>query len=124
MTVELPEWLTAETWAMWVKYRRESNKSITEEAARLQIGKLAKFRADGHDVRLVIEAVIENSWQGLYLPKDGSTKLRGSAVNTGDKTWLVEAGFTHIAEAQNARCHIGNYREFRDGKRIPSEVTA
>lgn len=38
--------------------------------------------------------------------------------------WWRVAGFDHIAEAQNARCHIGNYREFRDGKRIPAEEVA
>lgn len=48
-------------------------------------------------------------------------------VGTGDgaaSEWFRLAGFEHIAEAQNARCHVGNYREFRDGKRIESEAHA
>lgn len=123
-SVELPDWLPIELWAMWVKYRAQSKKPVTEDAARLQIGKLAKFRSQGHDVRLVIEAVIENGWQGLFVPNDGSTKLRGSSMPMGNVSWLAQAGFEHIAEAQNARCHIGNYREFRNGKRIVEEAHA
>lgn len=42
----------------------------------------------------------------------------------GQAEWLQAAGFSHIAEAQNARCHIGNYRQFRDGKRIAEGVPA
>lgn len=48
----------------------------------------------------------------------------GGAAPVGQSDWFKAAGFTHIAEAQNARCHIGNYRDFRDGKRIASEMSA
>lgn len=109
---------------MWVKYRAATKKPVTEDAARLQIAKLGKLRTEGHDVRLIVEAVIENGWQGLYAPKDGSTKARGTINAGGGAEWLAAAGFEHIAEAQNARCHIGNYREFRDGKRIAAGVAA
>lgn len=74
MTVELPDWMPAETWGMWARYRVEIKKPITEDGARLQLGKLAKFCDEGHDPTRVVEAVIENRWQGLYLPKDGSTR--------------------------------------------------
>jgi hypothetical protein len=127
MSIELPDWLPAQAWAMWVKYRAESKKPIGEDAARLQLGKLAKFRTQGHDPTLVIEAVIENQWQGLYLPKDGSTKATAPAVAGGAddaSAWFRAAGFEHPAEAENARCHIGNYREFREGKRIAEEAIA
>ncbi|MGU4174538.1 hypothetical protein ACVZE1_35080, partial [Pseudomonas aeruginosa] len=71
--VELPEWLPFETWSMWVKYRAQAKKPITEDAARLQLRKLEKIRAEGHSPVLVIEAAIENGWQGLFTAKDGST---------------------------------------------------
>lgn len=45
-------------------------------------------------------------------------------VDSDGRVWWEVAGFTHIAEAQNERCHLGNYREFRDGKRVPQEATA
>ncbi|MGC3984808.1 MAG: helix-turn-helix domain-containing protein [Pseudorhodoferax sp.] len=122
LSVELPEWLDAEAWAMWVKYRAAAKKPITEDAARLQIGKLTKFRGEGHDPKLVIEAAIENSWQGLYLPKDGSTRV-GSGVQASPggvipPQWWKLAGFDTKADADNARCYWTNFTEFRDGKRI------
>lgn len=42
----------------------------------------------------------------------------------GDPTWFERAGFGSVAEAMNARCHIGNAHEFQDGKRIDEEVAA
>ncbi|VTU34225.1 hypothetical protein [Variovorax sp. RA8] len=44
-------------------------------------------------------------------------------VNESGQQWWEVAGFTHPAEAANERCHVLNYREFRDGRRI-SEVAA
>ncbi|MDR6538850.1 hypothetical protein [Variovorax soli] len=44
-------------------------------------------------------------------------------VNDSGQQWWEVAGFTHPAEAANERCHVLNYREFREGRRI-SEVTA
>lgn len=44
-------------------------------------------------------------------------------VNDSGQQWWEVAGFTHPAEAANERCHVLNYREFRDGRRI-SEVAA
>ncbi len=45
-------------------------------------------------------------------------------VDAEGNVWWQAAGFTHIAEAQNERCHLGNFREFRNGKRVPQEATA
>ncbi|MET3441367.1 uncharacterized protein YdaU (DUF1376 family) [Variovorax paradoxus] len=45
-------------------------------------------------------------------------------VNAAGQVWWQIAGFGHVAEAQNDRCHIGNYHEFRDGKRIAQGVLA
>jgi hypothetical protein len=41
-----------------------------------------------------------------------------------DGDWWREAGFEHAAEAQNARCHAGNFREFQNGQRLAAEVPA
>ena len=43
-------------------------------------------------------------------------------VNDSGQQWWEVAGFTHPAEAANERCHVLNYREYRNGRRI-SEVT-
>ncbi|MBT2322544.1 DUF1376 domain-containing protein [Variovorax paradoxus] len=37
-------------------------------------------------------------------------------VDVSGRTWWQVAGFDHPAEAENARCHIGNYRQYRDGR--------
>lgn len=52
----------------------------------------------------------------------GSSKP--APVDADGRIWWQVAGFTHIAEAQNERCHIGNYHEFRDGKRIAEGAPA
>lgn len=49
-TVELPDWMPAETWGMWGRYRVEIKKPITEGGARLQLGKLARFCDAGHEL--------------------------------------------------------------------------
>jgi len=67
--VDLPEWLERETWTRWVRDRKTRNKPITEEAAKLQVKKLAEFRAAGYTPEIVIDTAIENAWQGLYEPK-------------------------------------------------------
>jgi hypothetical protein len=45
-------------------------------------------------------------------------------IEADGRVWWQIAGFGHPAEAASARCHIVNYREFRDGKRIPLEEVA
>lgn len=45
-------------------------------------------------------------------------------VEADGRVWWEIAGFDHPGEAANARCHVVNYREFRDGKRIPAEEVA
>lgn len=42
-----------------------------------------------------------------------------SAANvSAGPSWLERAGFSSVAEAMNARCHVGNAHEFKDGKRV------
>jgi len=73
---------------------------------------------------------------GRYIPH-ASTWLNGghwedeipggrkpAPVDADGRVWWQAAGFTHIAEAQNEHCHLGNYREFRGGKRVLQEATA
>lgn len=39
-------------------------------------------------------------------------------VNDAGQTWWEAAGFDSMSHAQNERCHILNYAEFRNGRRI------
>lgn len=129
LTVELPDWLPAETWAMWVRNRAEARKPLTVDAVRLQLRKLGTLRDAGHDPVLVIERAVESDWQGLFPAKDGSTLQRQRAPSAragapawqpaGEPPWWEQAGFECRDHAANFRCHAGNYREFRNGERIP-----
>ena len=74
-SVELPEWLPADTWAMWVRDRAERKQPVTEAGAKLQLRSLEKYLAEGHDPVRIIELAVLSGWRGLYPAKDGSTKL-------------------------------------------------
>lgn len=45
-------------------------------------------------------------------------------VNAGGELWWQAAGFDSVAHAENERCHVGNYRDFRDGRRIAEGAAA
>jgi len=62
--------------------------------------------------------------QGRWEDEIPGAKARAAPVTDDGRQWWQAAGFEHPGEAANARCHIGNYRDFRDGKRIPDEVAA
>lgn len=133
--VQLPEWLPATTWSMWVKDRSDRRKPVTEAGAKLQLRALGDLRSQGHDPVLVIERAIEKGWQGLYGAKDGSTtavsqsKPHDSGGEAARETlkakvaalppeWWKLAGFETECDAKLQRCWWTNYTEFRDGKRM------
>ncbi|MFN9476383.1 helix-turn-helix domain-containing protein [Acidovorax sp.] len=132
--IELPAWLPAEAWALWVRHRTEARKPITEDGARLQLKTLTKLRAEGHDPVLVIERSVEGGWQGLFPAKDGSTKaaaraptlapndpLRAKAAALPADWWRL-AGFDSKWDAEASRCTWMNYTEFRNREHVvPAE---
>jgi hypothetical protein len=69
MVVELPGWLEREDWQRWVSDRRARGKGITEDAARLQLRALDKYRSEGFTAVEVIDHSIASSYTGLYPPK-------------------------------------------------------
>jgi hypothetical protein len=67
-----------------------------------------------------------SGWLSKEQDRGGSKRIASPVVVPlvdGIPWWRV-AGFEHIAEAQNERCHVGNFHEFRNGKRVPQEATA
>lgn len=67
--IELPAWLDAGAWALWVKDRSKRGKPVTETAARLQIKQLGEYLAAGHLPESVIEHSIAGGYQGLFPPR-------------------------------------------------------
>lgn len=63
--LELPEWLPADCWEMWHRFRN-SRKGWTPDAKALSLRTLATLRDGGEDPRKVIEQSIERGWTGLF----------------------------------------------------------
>lgn len=70
LKVELPEWLSAETWSSWVAYRKEIGKSIKSmQSVTLAINVLSRSREKGYTPEEIINQSIASSWQGIFEPK-------------------------------------------------------
>ena len=68
--VETPEWLSAETWSMWVTHRKEIKKPIKSMLTVTQAwSTLDKARAKGFTPEEIINQSIGNGWQGIFEPK-------------------------------------------------------
>ena len=57
-----------ETWTNWLTFRSELKKPLTETAAKQQVVMLSKLNVE-HAIE-TIEKSIQNSWQGLFPPKE------------------------------------------------------
>lgn len=68
--VDLPEWLDPQAWADFSEHRRKIRAPLTEHAAKLALGELAKLREQGHQPAAVINQSILNGWRGLFALKD------------------------------------------------------
>ena len=65
----LPLWLDRESWAGFLEMRKKIKKPMTDKAAKIAIGKLERWRAEGYDPTMVLNEAIMNNWQGLWIPK-------------------------------------------------------
>jgi hypothetical protein len=71
LEMDLPDWLSRESWGLWLKHRREIKHPVTETQADALIKVLGKFRARGMPPEEVIEQSIAGGWQGLFELKGG-----------------------------------------------------
>lgn len=70
LKVELPEWLSAETWSAWVNYRKEIAKSIKSmQSVTMAINLLGRSRDKGYTPEEIINQSIASGWQGIFEPK-------------------------------------------------------
>jgi hypothetical protein len=71
ITVALPDWLNAETWAAFLDMRRSIKKPITMFGQRKLLAKLEAMDRTGFDAGKLLERSIINCWQDIYPPKAG-----------------------------------------------------
>lgn len=76
LTLALPDYIPAASWAAWVKHRREIKHSLTPSTAEAQIKKLTRMHTAGHLASDMIQLAIESGWQGLFEPK-GAPRAAG-----------------------------------------------
>jgi hypothetical protein len=78
----LPTWIPQDAWKAWLEVRRRIGAPNTEYALNLAIRKLGRYRAEGHDPKLVLEQAIERGWRGLFPVKrdDGTVAPVTSSV--------------------------------------------
>jgi phage replication O-like protein O len=70
LKVELPEWLSEDTWSSWVAYRKEIGKSIKSmQSVTLAINVLSRSRDKGYTPEEIINQSIASGWQGIFEPK-------------------------------------------------------
>lgn len=62
----LPDWIDKEAWDFFVDHRKQKKKPLTAHAKKLAIQQLDKLRAQGNNVKDVINQTILNSWSGFF----------------------------------------------------------
>ena len=67
---KLPDWLDAEVWDSFVKFRKEIKAPLSVHAAELALRKLERLRKEGQDPTQVIEQSILSGWKGLFSSDD------------------------------------------------------
>jgi hypothetical protein len=90
--MSLPTWIPADAWDAFKEMRRKIRKPMTERAESLAITKLAELKAEGQDVRSVIEQSVLSCWAGLFPVKrtNGNGHRPGGAYHSGDPTRSYE----------------------------------
>ena len=66
VAVVFPDWLPKETWDAFIQMRKRIGKPPTDYAIKLLIAKLERFRANGQDVKQVLEKSITSGWQDVF----------------------------------------------------------
>lgn len=67
----VPDWIPSDAWNAYLKLRKAKRAKVTPEAVELLIRDLAKWRAEGKDVRAILEQSVKNGWTGIFPVKEG-----------------------------------------------------
>jgi len=65
-----PDWIDLKIWTEYLNMRKKIKKPMTHYAQELAVKELLKFKDQGYDPNGILETSIQNSWQGLFEPKD------------------------------------------------------
>ncbi|HBS8585389.1 TPA: replication protein [Klebsiella pneumoniae] len=98
LSVQLPDWLSAEIWSSWVAYRRDLKKPIKSQQTVTQaINLLDRCRQNGYSPDEIINQSIANGWQGLFEPK-GSRPQRRQESRVTERFADKDYGKTEIPD--------------------------
>ena len=75
----LPDWIEKETWDAFVQMRKRIGKPPTDYAKKLIVNKLVRFKANGQDIKQVLEKSITSSWQDVF-------EIKGNPADIGRLT--------------------------------------
>lgn len=93
-SVNLPDWLAPEDWAMWCEHR-EATHSVapwTSAAAVASICRLAELRGDGHDSKKCIQEAVLRGWKSFWPPKgDSSSRSADTSTFDDQASWWESA---------------------------------
>lgn len=94
LAVEIPEWLSKQSWIEWVSYRSQSKKPIKSMLTVTKAFNLLKECFDeGHDPSAVIDASIANSYQGLFKPSYPVKRRSGGVSQPAKPMTTTPEGF-------------------------------
>ena len=115
---DLPDWIPVEAWNGYAEMRTRIRKPMTARAMTLVLNELSRIHSAGHDIGTVLDKSTRNNWVEVYAPKphDAGQKLQNAPNNRPQ--WVIDAGFSSVAEAHNERCYERNANEFKNGKRV------
>lgn len=68
-----PDWLPQSEWIAFLEMRKKIKAPLTEDGARLAIGKLEKLAKQGHPAADVLNQSVMLDWRGLFELRDGAT---------------------------------------------------
>jgi len=80
--VVIPDWMPAEPWNAFIASRKKRRQNPTDEAIRLLILHLGRFRDQGHDVAAILNTSTMNGWTGVFAPRSGGSSLPAKQSGT------------------------------------------
>lgn len=85
----IPDWMPVEAWNGYLQMRFERKKPPTARAVELLVGKLDRWRCDGHDPAEILNTSTVAGWTDLYEPKGKSNGNANRKANGDGRSTLA-----------------------------------